>query len=126
MISNFSIEQSLKIIYSIKIPDPPPLIEPMSAFWLVVCIPCLTSLALQGEWLAFILICIPLSTTLNYLANRHGQIRRIKVFKRSLQTMRKIVETPTWEKGERINVFKFVTCSDRVLDHLRQLRKDFC
>ena len=126
MISNFSTEQSLKVIYGIKIPDTPLLFEPVSSFWLAICIPCLTSLSLQGEWIAFSLISIPFATTLNYLANRYEQIRKLENYKKSVEIMRRIVQTPTWEKGQRVNVFKFITCSDRLTEHLRDLRRDFC
>ena len=121
MISNFSTEQSLKVLHQLKIPNPPNLLEPISGFWLFLCLGCLISLGSQGEWLAFLLIAMPLIITLNYLANRFLQITKLQYYKKNVNVIRRIIETPPYVKNDQITTFQFITCSDRILSDLEKM-----
>ena len=121
MISNFSTEQSLKVLHRINIPDPPLLLEPISGFWFFLCFGCLVSLGFQGEWLAFLLISMPFIITLNYLANRYLQIAKLNYYKRNVRAIRRIIETPTLVKSDQIATFQFITCSDRIILDLEKM-----
>lgn len=114
MISNFNTKVSLKILHELNIPKPPCLIEPMTGFWLLLCLSCMCILWFQSEYSAFLLISIPFAVSLNYVFDRFRKISKTKYYHKNLESIRKIIETPTMTKNADYTEFKFISCSDRI------------
>jgi hypothetical protein len=121
LITNFLKTPSIKILHQIKIPDAPSLIDPLSCFWLFLCLGCSTSLLLQEEWLAFLFVCLPLTFTLYFLTNRYFEIYKLNYFGKNLEIIKKIINTPVMEKDGENTYFTFITCSDRVSLNLEKM-----
>lgn len=121
MITNFLATPSIKILHQIKIPDAPDLIDPLSGFWLFLCLGCSTFLLLQGEWLALAFMCLPFAFTLYFLVNKYLEIVKHNYFEKNLKTIKKIINTPVMKKDGDNTYFTFITCSDRVLLDLEKM-----